>query len=283
MNDEGGRKMKVKTQVLTADGFDRSVAEKMPKMRKWEEPLLGEQEEAFLPHEEDHSEIAEEIQPPEKKVEKMAIFEPSKTAMESGKDLDVLRLIEDLHTQLLVSSRAKKALEMDLASQQKTIQQFVQDNKELRIQLEAERKELQKFKEVHAESIYLKEENEEALLKIQELQQELRALKEHLARTLKERDEALSRVSELESQMDQNELVKLKGKMKEREASHFQEENLELQFRLKEALTKNSEMESKYEALKRSFHEVKESLTLLRDSYKKSYYALSETSDELRG
>lgn len=282
MKDGGDRKMKVKTQVMAADGFDRSVAEKMPKMRKWEEPLR-EPQEAFLAPEEDHSETTEEAQPLEKQEEKKAIFEPSRTAMESKKDTDVLRLIEDLHTQLLVSGRAKKALEMDLASQQKTIQQFVKDNKELRLQLEAERKELQKFKEGHAELIYLKEENEEALLKIQELQQELRALKEQLAKTLKERDEAFSRVSELEFQMDQNELVRLKGKMKEREASHFQEENLELQSRLKEALTKNAEMEGKYEALKRSFNEVKESLTLLRDSYKKNYYALSETPEELRG
>jgi DNA repair exonuclease SbcCD ATPase subunit len=271
--------MKIKTQVMTADGFDRSVAEKMPKMRKLEEPLLKEQEEELQPLEEDYPEVIQEIRPLEKPAEKKAIFEPSRTAMESGKDLDVLRLIEDLHTQLLVSSRAKKALEMDLTSHQKTIHQFAQDNKELRSQLEAERKELQRFRETHAESIYLKEENEEALLKIQEFQQELKSMKEHLIKTLRERDEALSRIRELESQMDQNELVKIKGKMKEREASHFHEENRELQSRLEEALAKNAEIEKKYEVLKRSFNEVKESLTLLRDSYKKNYYNLSETPD----
>ena len=41
--------MKIKTQVATADGFDRSVAEKMPKMRKTEEPLQKEQVEEFEP------------------------------------------------------------------------------------------------------------------------------------------------------------------------------------------------------------------------------------------
>ncbi|OGP75170.1 MAG: hypothetical protein A2V86_06280 [Deltaproteobacteria bacterium RBG_16_49_23] len=275
--------MKVKAQVMTADGFDRSVAGKMPKMKKWEEPLLQEQEEEFQPLEEDHPEVIQEIRPPEKTVEKTVIFEPIRATTESmQEDLDVPRLIEDLHTQLLVSSRTKKALEMDLTSYQKTIHQFARDNKELRSQLEAERKELQRFKEAHAESIYLKEENEEALQKIHEFQQDWRSLKENLTKTGRERDEALSRVRELESQMDQNELVKIRGKMKEREASHFHEENRDLQSRLEEALAKNGEMERKYEALKRSFSEVKESLTLLRDSYKKNYYNLSETPDESR-
>jgi chromosome segregation ATPase len=273
--------MKAKTQVMTADGFDRSVAEKMPKMRKWEEPLLQEQEEPFQPVEEVHSEVTPEIKPPEKTVERTVIFEPSRVTQESGQeDLDVPRLIEDLHTQLLVSSRAKKALEMDLTSHQKTIHQFARDNKELRSQLEVERKEAQKFKEAHAESIYLKEENEEALQRIHEFQQELRGLKDTLTMTARQRDEALSRIRELESQMDQNELVKIRGKMKEREASHFHEENRDLQSRLEEALAKNGEIEKKYEALKRSFGEVKESLTLLRDSYKKNYYNLSDTPDE---
>jgi len=271
--------MKIKTQAMTADGFDRSVAEKMPKMRKLEEPLLQEQKEEFQPLEADRPEVIQEIRPPEKPAEKKAIFEPSRAAMESGQDLDVLRLIEDLHTQLLVSSRAKKALEMDVTSHQKTIHQLAQDNKDLRSELEAERKQLQRFKEAHAESIYLKEENEEALQKIQEFQQELKSMKENLTKTAREREQALSRIGELESKMDQNELVKIKGKMKEREASHFHEENQDLQSRLEEALAKNAEMESKYEVLKRSFNEVKESLTLLRDSYKKNYYNLSGTPD----
>jgi hypothetical protein len=271
--------MKIKTQVATADGFDRSVAEKMPKMRKTEEPLLKEQVEEFEPFEEDRPEVTQEVKPQEKPLEKKPIFEPSRAATESIQDLDVLRLIEDLHTQLLVSSRAKKALEMDVASQQKTIHQLAQDNKDLRIQLDAERKELQGFREAHAESIYLKEENEEALQKIQEFQQELKGAKEILTKTVREKEEALGRVQDLESQMDQNELVRIKGKMKEREASHFHEESRELQSRLEESLAKNAEIEKKYEALKRSFGEVKESLTLLRDSYKKSYYNLSETPD----
>ena len=223
--------------------------------------------------------MTQEVKPQEKPLEKKPIFEPSRAATESIQDLDVLRLIEDLHTQLLVSSRAKKALEMDVASQQKTIHQLAQDNKDLRIQLDAERKELQGFREAHAESIYLKEENEEALQKIQEFQQELKGAKEILTKTVREKEEALGRVQDLESQMDQNELVRIKGKMKEREASHFHEESRELQSRLEESLAKNAEIEKKYEALKRSFGEVKESLTLLRDSYKKSYYNLSETPD----
>src|SRR4030042_3239842 len=112
--------MKIKTQVLTVDGVGRSGEEKMPKMRKSEEPLLQEQEEELRPLEEDRPEVIQEIIPPEKPTEKRAIFEPSRPAMESGQNLDVFRLIEDPPTQLLVSSRAKKALEMDLSSPKKT-------------------------------------------------------------------------------------------------------------------------------------------------------------------
>jgi chromosome segregation ATPase len=270
----------MKPQVITADGFDRSVAEKMPKMKKMEEPLLQEQEEEFQPLEESRPEVIQEIRPLEKPPEKKVIFEPQKTALESGKEMDVLRLIEDLHTQLLVSSRTRKALEMDLTSHQKTIHQLAQDNKDLRAELEVERKELQRFKEVHAESVYLKEENEEALQKIREFQQELKSMKEGLTKTVRERDEALGRIRELESQLDQNELVRIKGRLQEREVSHFHEENRDLRFRLEETLTQNAEMERKYEALRRSFNEIKESLTLLRDSYKKNYYNLSGMSDE---
>lgn len=275
--------MKMKPQAMTADGFDRSVAEKMPKMKKWEDPLLREQEEGGQPSEEKPHEVVEEIQSserPEKWVEQKAVFDSSKTIRETGQDMDVFRLVEDLHTQLLVSSRTQKALEMDLAAKQKTIQQLAQDNRELRNQLELEKKESQRFREVHAESVYLKEENEEALLKIQDLQQELKRTKEHLEKVLKEKENAFNRVLELESQIDQNEVIKIKGKMKEREASHFYEENLELRSRLEEALAKNTELENRYNALKRSFNEVKESLTLLRDSYKKNYYSLTETSEE---
>jgi len=271
--------MKIKPQVMTADGFDRSVAEKMPKMRKLEQPLLKEQVEEFEFLEEDRPEVIQEIRPQEKPLEKQVMVEPSRTAVESGQGMDVFRLIEDLHTQLLASGRAKKAFEMDIASQQKTIHQLAQDNKDLRIQLEAEKKELQRFREAHAESIYLKEENEEALRKIHELQQELQGLRDQLTKILREKEEALRRIQELESQMDQNELVRIKGKMKEREALYFHEENKELQFRLEEVLAKNAELEKKYEALKRSFGEVKESLTLLRDSYKKNYYNLSDSPD----
>ncbi|MCJ7746691.1 MAG: hypothetical protein MUP27_03030, partial [Desulfobacterales bacterium] len=71
----------------------------------------------------------------------------------------------------------------------------------------------------------------------------------------------------------------IKGKLKEREASLFSEENRELQSRLEEALSHNMELERKYETLRKSFNEVRESLTLLRDSCKKNYYNLSETPE----
>jgi chromosome segregation ATPase len=271
--------MKARSEMLTGDGFDMNVAEKMPKMRKQEEPLSADLETEPLFQKEDLQETIQDVRPLEKEVERKFIFEPPKKATEVEQDLDVLRLIEDLHTQLLASARTKRALEMDLTSQQKTIHQLAHDNQGLRRQLEGLNEELQRLKKIQSESVYLKEENTDALERIQEFQQELRDLKEALAKTTQERNEALHRITELESQIEQNEIMKIKGRLKEREASYLFEEGQELQAKLEEALARNMDLESKYQALRKSFNEVKESLTLLRDSCKKDYYNLNQTPE----
>jgi DNA repair exonuclease SbcCD ATPase subunit len=268
--------MKARSEMVTGDGFDKNVAEKMPKIRKLEEPLSTNLETEPLLQKEDLQETIQEVRPSEKEVERKFIFEPPKKGTETEQNLDILQLIEDLHTQLLVSARTKRALEMDLTSQQKTIHQLAQDNQALRRQLEGLNEELQRLKKTQSESVYLKEENTDALERIQEFQQELRDLKGTLAQTTQERNEALHRINELESQIEQSEIIKIKGRLKEREASYLFEEGQELQSKLEEALAQNTDLEGKYQALRKSFNEVKESLTLLRDSCKKDYYNLNE-------
>jgi len=267
----------MKARSLMVDGFEKSVAEKMPKMKKLEEPLAPDLTSEAQPVSEDRLEAVEEMRTSEKQLERTVVFQPKRAdADQSG---DVLRLIEDLHGQLLASGRTKRALEMDLHSQQKTIHQLSQDNQDLRRQLEDLRKELQRLEETQAESVYLKEENEDALERIQRLQQELKQMNETLTKTTQEREDALSRIQDLKAQLEQTELLQIKGKLKEREASHFYEENQRLQSKLEEVLAQNMDLERKYETLKKSFNEVRESLTLLRDSCKKNYYNLSETSE----
>ena len=100
-----------------------------------------------------------------------------------------------------------------------------------------------------------------------------------MTKATREKEEALERIRELESQIDQGEVFKIKGKLKEREAVLFSEENRELQSKLEEALARNMDLEKKYETLKKSFHEVRESLTFLRDSCKANYYNLSENPE----
>lgn len=97
--------------------------------------------------------------------------------------------------------------------------------------------------------------------------------------TTRERDEAQSRIRDLESQIEQNEILRVKGKLKEREASLFAEENKELRARLEEVLAQNIDLERKYTNMRKSFSEVRQSLTLLRDSCKTNYYNLSETPE----
>jgi chromosome segregation ATPase len=271
--------MKPRSQVITADGFDTNVAEKMPKIRKLEEspPLILEEEHPSL--QEDPPDALPEMKCPEKPIEKKGIFEAPKKGIESEQTLDVLRLIEDLHDQLLASSQVNRVMEMDLTSHQKTIHQFARDNQELRHQLETLNKEHQRLKGLQSESAYLQEENADALERIKELHQALREAKETLNKVTREKEAALNRVDDLEAQIEQNEVIKIKGKFKEKEASLFSEENKELRSKLEETLAKNMDLEKKYESLKKSFHEVKESLTLLRDSYKTNYYNLSEKSE----
>jgi chromosome segregation ATPase len=264
----------MKVRSLMEDGFDKNVAEKMPKIKKLEEPFPSDAESVPQSVNPDPFEIIHEVGSSERQEEKTVPFQPPKA--ETEQTVDILKLIEDLHTQLLVSGRIKKALEMDLHSYQKTVHQLTQDNQELRNQLEKQGKELQNLKECQSESTYLKEENEDALERIRGLQQELREMNEALTKSIQERDGALSRIQDLESQLEQNELLQIKGRLKEREASHFYEESQKLQSQLEKTLSQNLDLERKYEVLKRSFNEVRESLTLLRDSYKKDYYNLSE-------
>ena len=271
--------MKPRSQAATADGFDTNVAQKMPRIRKLEEPqpLILEQEPQ--PQKEEDQTLIPERSSPEKQTDRKVIFESPQKGIETEQSLDVLKLIEDLHAQLLASAQTKRALEMDLASYKKSIHQLAQDNQELRRQWEALSKEDQKLKELQSESIYLQEEHADALEKIKEFQQELREVKKALTKAAQEREEAFDRIRDLQSQMEQSEVMKIKGKLKEREASLFSEENRELQSKLEEALARNTDLERKYETLKRSFSEVRESLTFLRDSCKANYYNLSESVD----
>jgi chromosome segregation ATPase len=271
--------MKGRGQVITDDGFEKNVAEKMPKVRKEEElspfPLEAEVQ---VVQEEPEARV-QEMEPVRREIEKEVVFEPPKMARTADKSLDVSRLIEDLHGQILALGRTKRALEMDLTSHQKAIDQLAQDNQELRSRAEELSKEVQKLREIQTESLYLKEENTDALGRIQEFQQELKAIRDTLDLTLRERDEARSRIGDLEAQIEESEVLRVKGKLREKEASLFAEENRELRTRLEEVLAQNADLERKYANMRKSFGEVRESLTLLRDSCKTNYYNLSDTPE----
>jgi len=271
--------MKARGETVPGDGFDKNVAEKMPKVRRMEELPSQDPKANPQPLQDASIEALREMKPSETQTESPVTFQPPNKQAETDPNLDVFNLIEDLHTQLLASGRANRALKMDLFSHETTIQQLAQDKKDLLGQLDHLKKEFQKLKETQSESVYLKEENLDALQKIHEFQEELKSLNEDLALAIRGRDEAYLRIQELESRMEQNELFQIKGKLKEREATHLSVENQELQSKLEEALAHSIDLEKKYETLKRSFNEVRESLTLLRDSYKTNYYNLSQNSD----
>jgi chromosome segregation ATPase len=268
--------MRVRSQTVVDDGFDKNVAEKMPKVKKQEE--FSPPEVAIQPPKEEDQEIRPEVRSQEREVEKEGLLPPPQSR-EREKHLDVSGLIEDLHTQLLTLGKTRRALEMDLASDQKTIVQLAQDNTELRSQLEDLNKEIHGLRAFQTETLYLREENADALERIRDLQQQSRSLRESLESATQERDETLGRIRALESQIEEKDLLWIKGKLKEREASYFAEENRELRARLEEMLAQNIDLERKYGEIKRSFNEIRESLTLLRDSCKTNLYNLSENPE----
>jgi chromosome segregation ATPase len=183
----------------------------MPRIRKEETPLPSDEFDAQA-LEVDPQDIGQVPGPPEKKEEKRAVFQTPPRA-EPERPPDVFGLVEDLHAQLLASSQTKKALEMDLSSRQKTILQLAQDNRDLRTQMEELKKELQVLKGSQTESAYLREENEDALERITQFQEEMRVTNETLTQVTKEREEALSRIRDLESQIEQGDILKIKGRM----------------------------------------------------------------------
>ncbi len=270
--------MKPRGQTIIGDGFDgfdRNVAEKMPKIRK-EEEVSSPASEGML---EPHQPVSQQAETPQRPAERIPIFSPQSDEGRGEENLEILRLIDDLHGQLLVSNRTKRALEMDLAGSQRTIQRASQENQVLRAEAERLRKELQRFQEAQSELSYLEEENEDALEKITGLQAEMKGFKAALAEATQERDQALARVQALESTIEQTDLLRMKGRLKEREVSHFSTENQELRARWEETLAQNIDLEKKYEALRKSFNEVKESLTLLRDACKTNYYSMPEAPE----
>ena len=268
--------MRIRSQTVADDGFDKNVAEKMPKVKKQEEFSPPEVE--IQPLKEDPQEIQPEVRLQEREVEKEVVLPPPQSR-EKEKHVDVSGLIEDLHMQLLTLGKTRRALEMDLASDRKTIVQLAQDNKELRSQLEDLNKEIQGLRAFQTETLYLREENTDALERIRDLQQQSRGLRESLESTTQERDETLGRIRALESQIEEKELLWIKGKLKEREASYLAEENRELRARLEEMVAQNIDLERKYAEIKKSFNEIRESLTLLRDSCKTNLYNLSENPE----
>ena len=266
--------MKLRDPMLISDGFEKSVAEKMPRVKRGEErPFSPVETEPPPPLEAPVETHSIEFEP-----EMKATPPPPKKSEGKDQNFDVLKLIEDLHNQLLVSSQTRRALEVDAATSRKTIQQYAEDNRDLRRQMEDLKKELQRLKDLQSETAYLKEENTDALEKIQEFQQEVRTLNEALAQVTQEREEAFRRVSGLESHSEHVEILRIKEKMREKEASQFADENRALRSKLEETLTQNIDLERKYEELKRSFNEIKESLTFLRDSCKTEYYNLPGSS-----
>jgi DNA repair exonuclease SbcCD ATPase subunit len=309
---QGEITMKPRQSFLDDDGFERNVAEKMPRIRKEEErvspfavrppaepvrePLPVRPLERDLPLAEPEPAKAPEAVPsaarpetapaearkppseaPAPKVSFQSFREERAAAAEPLAGIG--KLIEDLHGQLLSSDRTRRAMELDLAAARKAVHQLTQENRELRSQLSEIGEEVQRFKTLQEEAAYLEEENEDARERINALQGELKTLRDLLDQAEREREAAQARARDLEGQVDRTGIHSIRGRLMEREIAHFTEENRKLQESLKEVLDQKADLENRHETLRKSFDEVRESILLLRDSCKTSYYNLADGAD----
>jgi hypothetical protein len=311
---QGEITMKPRQSFLDDDGFERNVAEKMPRIRKEEErlspfamrppaepardpvPVRIPERDLPAPEPELAKTLAPEAIPaavlpktPFGETRKPPVEAPApKVSFRSFREeraapaepaAGIGKLIEDLHAQLLSSDRTRRAMEIDLAASRKSVLQLTQENRALRNELREIKEEVQRLKAIQDESIYLEEENEDARERIIALQGELKSLREVLDQAVRDREAIQARVLELEGQVDRTEVHSIRGRLMEREIAHFAEENRKLQESLREALDQKTDLEERHEALRKSFDEVRDSILLLRDSCKTSYYNLAGEGD----
>ena len=95
--------MKLRDPMLISDGFEKSVAEKMPRVKREEErPFSPVKTEPPPP-----LEAPVETRPIEFEPEMKGTPPPPKKSEGKDQNFDVLKLIEDLHNQLLLSSQTR--------------------------------------------------------------------------------------------------------------------------------------------------------------------------------
>ncbi|HIC92569.1 MAG TPA: hypothetical protein EYP21_11065 [Syntrophaceae bacterium] len=236
-----------------SNGFDRSVARKMP--------TVG-------------SKVAEAV----KEISSGEKNGRDEKETFSAKDLhmDVLGLVEDLQSQLQATQDIKMALEEDLASAEKTINQLLSDNKELRTLVQDQSNITARLQEMEREITYLEEENSDALLKIHDLQTENKELKEKVATLTTERDEALRERDSFKSRLKEDEALRIQNSYLEKERKRILQKQSELEEQLKAVLEDNAGLEKECHDLKTALKEIKQFLLLVRDHAKYDYYNIPQ-------
>lgn len=235
-----------------SNGFERSVARKMPRVRseveESAEPIRGKSSDV-------HDQIIHEEVPLEKEVQ-----------------WDALSLVADLESQLQAAQDLKAALERDLTSAKKTIDQLFSDNKELRALVEDQESIAPRLQKLEQEITYLEEENSDALIRIQVMRTESEELKENIAKLATERDTALGENRMVKSRMKEEETLRIQIAYLEKERKRSLQRQSELEENLKVALQKNTDLEKECHNLKKAMNEIKQSLLLVRNHAKRGYY-----------
>ncbi len=239
-----------------SNGFERSVARKMPRVR-------SEVEESAEPIRRKSTDIHDQIIHEEVPLEKEVQW-------------DALSLVADLESQLQTAQDLKAALERDLTSAKKTIDQLFSDNKELRALVEDQESIAPRLQKLEQEITYLEEENSDALIRIQVMRTENEELKENIATLATERDTALNENRMVKSKMKEEETLRIQIAYFEKERKRNLQRQSELEENLKVALQKNTDLEKEYHNLKKAMNEIKQSLLLVRNHAKRGYYSMKE-------
>ncbi len=239
-----------------SNGFERSVARKMPRVR---------------------SEVVESVEPVRREPPNLhdeIVHE--EVSLEEEVQWDALSLVADLESQLQAAQDLKAALERDLASAKKTIDQLFLDNKELRALVKDQEKTVPRLQKLEQEITYLEEENSDALIRIQVMRTENEELKERVATLATERDTALNENRMVKSKIKEEETLRIQIAYLEKERKRSLQGQSELEENLKVALQRNTDLEKECHNLKKAMNEIKQSLLLVRNHAKRGYYGIKE-------
>jgi len=269
-----------------ADGFESSVAQRMPKTRTGARPdRVASLREVVRPE----AEAADALRPaPPETAERppqTARLEPLERPVKLPESLaggrpgeaagDVLRIVGQLKGQLLALETTKRALERELSTTRRQVEHLAADNLALRGELEAAEAAQAELARLRHENALLEEETADVLARLEQLKAEGEEQREHLSALAQEHAAAAVELEGLRAASAEGELLRIKAEFMEQEKASLSQENAQLGRECEGLKDERDALGREVATLKKQLKEIRESLLLVRDSARSDYYDLT--------